>query len=75
MNTIRFVFLPRVCTVLNRGTQKRNRTQNDKNTQKEKAEKEKIVSKIEIKLQFPYVVPAKYEHHTAADTHLQHHCV
>ena len=29
-----------------------------------------IVSKKEIKLQFPYVVPAEYEHCTAADTHL-----
>ena len=29
------------------------------------------VSKIEIKLQFPYVVQAQYEHRTAADTHLQ----
>jgi len=32
-----------------------------------------IVSKIEIKLQFLYmfVVPAQYEHRTAADTHSQ----
>ena len=32
-----------------------------------------IVSKIEMKLQFPYVVPAQFEHHrriAAADTHL-----
>ena len=42
-------------------------------TQKEKAEKT-IVSKLEIKLQFPYSVPAQYEHPTAADTHLQYHC-
>jgi len=34
-----------------------------------------IVSKIEIKLQFPYVVQAQYEHHTAADAHLQYYCV
>jgi len=27
------------------------------------------VSKIEIKLQFPYVVQAQYKHRTAADTH------
>ena len=32
-----------------------------------------IVSKIEIKLQFPYVVPTQYEHHTAAETHLYNH--
>ena len=29
------------------------------------------VSKIEIKLQFSYVVPEQYEHLTAADNHLQ----
>ena len=33
-----------------------------------------IVSKIEIKLQFPYVFQAQYEHRTAADTYLQYHC-
>ena len=27
------------------------------------------MSKIEIKLQLPYVVPAQYKHRTAADTH------
>ena len=32
------------------------------------------MSKIEIKLQFPYVVQGQYEHRTAADTHLQYHC-
>ena len=26
------------------------------------------MSKIEIKMQFPYVVPAQYEHRTAAET-------
>ena len=33
--------------------------------------------KIEIKLQFPFVVLAEYEHLTAADTdtHLQYQCV
>ena len=31
-------------------------------------------SKIEIKLQFPYVVQAQYEHRTAADTQLHYHC-
>ena len=34
-------------------------------TQKEKSQ-ETIVSKIEIKLHFPYIVPAHYEHCTAA---------
>ena len=29
-----------------------------------------IVSKVEIKLQFLYVVLTQYEHRTAADTHL-----
>ena len=33
-----------------------------------------IVSQIEIKLQFPYVFQAQYEHRTAADTYLQYHC-
>ena len=33
-----------------------------------------IVSKIEIKLQYPYVVPAQYEIRTAADTYLQYNC-
>ena len=32
-----------------------------------------IVSNLEIKLQFPYVVQAQYEHRTAADIHLQYH--
>ena len=32
------------------------------------------MSKIEIKMQFPYVVQAQYEHRTAADAHLQYHC-
>ena len=32
-----------------------------------------IVSKIEKKLQFPYVVQAQYEQRTSADTHLQYH--
>ena len=42
------------------------------NTQKEKAEKDDSVQpNIEIKLQFPYVIQAQYEHRTAADTHLQ----
>ena len=40
------------------------------NTQKEKAEKDD--SKIEIKLQFPYVLLAEYEHRTAAYAHLQY---
>ena len=35
-----------------------------------KTQKRTIVSKTEIKLQFPNVVQAQYEHHTAADTHL-----
>jgi len=30
-----------------------------------------IVSNIEIKLPFPYVVLAQYEHHTAAYAHLE----
>ena len=30
-----------------------------------------LVSKIEIKLQFPYVVQAQYDHRAAADAHLQ----
>ena len=34
-----------------------------------------IVSKTELKLQFPYVVQAQYDHHTAADAHLQYHCI
>ena len=55
-----------------RGTQeKKQDCQNEKHT-KEKAERT-IVSKIEIKLQFPYVVQAEYEHRTAADTYLQYH--
>ena len=33
-----------------------------------------IVRKIEMKLQLLYVVPAQYEHRTAADTNLQYHC-
>jgi len=33
-----------------------------------------IVSKIEIKMQFTYVVQAQYEHRTVADAHLQYHC-
>ena len=33
-----------------------------------------LVSKIEIKMQFPYDDMAQYEHRTAADTHLQYHC-
>ena len=36
---------------------------------KKKQWKREIVSKIEIKLQFPYVVPAPYDHRTAADIH------
>ena len=36
-------------------------------THKKKKWKGKIESKIEKKLQFPYVVQAQYEHHTAAD--------
>ena len=31
-----------------------------------------IVSKIEIKLQLPYVVQTQYEHRTDADTHSQY---
>ena len=46
----------------------RNGTVGFTNTQKEK-QKRMIVSKIEIKLQFPYLLPAQYEHHTTADTH------
>ena len=53
---------------------KRNRDcQSDKHIKKKKW-KRTIVSKIEINLQFPNVVPAHYEHSTAADTHLQYHC-
>jgi len=48
---------------------KRNRIVRETNTSKEKVEKDDmIVSKIEIKLQFPYLVQAQYEHCTAADT-------
>ena len=36
------------------------------NTQKETEEKDNIVCKIEI-IAVPYVVPAQYEHRTAAD--------
>ena len=42
------------------------------NTQQEEAEKKE--SKIEIKLQIPYVVPTLHEHRTAADTYLQYQC-
>ena len=44
------------------------------NTQKEKAENGVSMSKIEIKLQFPCVVQAQYEHLTEADINLQNHC-
>ena len=54
------------------GTQERNRTVRITNTQKEKAEKDNSVCKIEIKLQFPYIVSTQYEHRTAA--HLRYHC-
>ena len=37
-------------------------------------EKDNIVSKIEIKLQFPYVVPAQYDHRTADDANFEYHC-
>ena len=40
-------------------------------TKIEKRKKGTIVSKIEIKLQFPYVVPTQYEHRRAADTHIE----
>ena len=43
-------------------------------THKKKKQKRTKVRKIEIKLQFPYVVPAQYEHRTAADRYLQYHC-
>ena len=33
------------------------------------------MSKIELKLQFPYVVQTQYEHRTTADAYLQYHCV
>ena len=52
---------------------KRNRL-SEWQTHKKKQWKRKTIRKIEIKLQFPYVVQAQYEHGTAADTHLQYHC-
>ena len=33
------------------------------------------MSQIEIKLQFPYIVPTQHEHRRAADTHLQYNCI
>ena len=60
----------RLLTLTIEAPKKRNRTVIVTNI-KRKSGKKMIVSKIEIKLQFPYVVQAQYEHHTAADTHLQ----
>ena len=50
-----------------------NDCQSDRHVKKKKW-KRMIVSKIEIKLQFSYMVQAQFEHHTAADTHLQYDC-
>ena len=47
----------------------REKTVRVTNRQKEKAEKEEV-SKIEIKLQFRYVVPTQCENRTTADAHL-----
>ena len=63
----------RLLTQAVESSKERNRTVRKTNTQKEKAEKDD--SKIEIKLQFLFGVPAHYWHHTAADNHLQYNCV
>ena len=49
----------------------RNRTVRQNDNIPQKMWRRTILSKIEINLQFPYVVPAQYEHRTVADTHLQ----
>jgi len=50
---------------------KRNRTvKNDKHIKRKSGKGGQLVKQ---KLQFPYVVQSQYEHHTAADTHLQYH--
>ena len=46
-----------------RGTKEKNYNCQDDKTQKKKRT---IVSEKEIKKKFPYVVPAQYEHRTAA---------
>jgi len=63
----------RLLTQSKEAPKKRNRDcQSDK--RKKKKWKRKIMSKIEKKLQFPYVVQAQFGHRTVADIHLQHHC-
>jgi len=70
--TRQYAVLYRLLTLTIEAPKKRNMTIRVTNILKEKVEKDG--SKIEIKLQFPYVIQARYEYRTAADTHLQYHC-
>ena len=63
--------LLRLLTQTIEAPKKRNRL-SERQTHKKKKQKRMLVSKIEIKLEFPYVVPTQHKDRTAAYAHLQY---
>jgi len=64
--------LLRLLTQTIEAPKKRNRL-SERQTHKKKKQKRMLVSKIEIKLEFPYVVPTQHKHRTEAYACLQYH--